>query len=303
MRRPPVLTGRILCGAVRARYPAAHFRQQPALGNVALPNFLIIGAAKSGTTSLYEYLRQHPDIYMSPMKEPGYYRDGGAVRTREAYERLFDGVTSQKAIGEASPQYLNSATAPGRIAASLPGVRLIASLRNPADRAYSSYLGRLRGGSERCGVDEAMRPDTYYFNTSLYHPRLSRYFAHFDRSRVRVIIFDDFVANPGAVVRDLHQFLEVDDAFTTDVTVRHNAAHVPRSLVLNEALCALRPVVRNMLPSAMRGVGLFARAQRLVLRPPEPLPSSIRRRLLQQFSDDIARTAMLIGRDLSHWLE
>src|SRR5512142_2021892 len=102
---------------------------------MTLPNFLIIGASRSGTTSLFEYLRQHPEIYMSPVKEPMYYWEEGrgqydyGVSTREAYERLFDGVTNERAIGEASPQYLRSPTAPARIAADLPDVRLIATLR------------------------------------------------------------------------------------------------------------------------------------------------------------------------------
>ena len=130
------------------------------------PNFLIIGAAKAGTTSLYHYLRQHPDVYMSPVKEPAYYasagaggepRRRGAIRTRTAYERLFEAATTERARGEASSQYLNDEAAPDRIAADLGDVRLIVSLRNPVDRAYSSYLGRLAGGTERRTLDDALR--------------------------------------------------------------------------------------------------------------------------------------------------
>src|SRR5436309_11753413 len=144
---------------------------------MTLPNFLIIGAAKAGTTSLYHYLRQHPDIYMSPVKEPAYYasasvaaRSGRSrgIRTRAAYERLFAAAGAERARGEASPQYLNDDAAPDRIAADLRDVRLIVSLRNPVDRAYSSYLGRVAGGTERRRVDEAMRRGTYYFDSSLY---------------------------------------------------------------------------------------------------------------------------------------
>lgn len=175
---------------------------------------------------------------MSPVKEPRYYCEaeyaewGVPMGTREEYEQLFDGVRSQKAIGEASPQYLNSPTAADRIARDLPGVKLIVSLRNPADRAYSSYLGRLRSGIDRSGVEEALQPGTYYFETSLYHPRLSRYFERFERSRIKVILFDDLASNTAAVVRELHEFLEIDTTFVTDVTKRHNAAQSPRSIIL-----------------------------------------------------------------------
>ena len=269
-----------------------------------LPNFLIIGAAKAGTTSLYHYLRQHPDVYMSPLKEPQYYADdiAPAVSTRDEYLRLFDGVTSQTAVGEASPQYLNSPSAPRRIAADLPDVKLIVSLRNPADRAYSYYLGRIRGGHERGGVADAMRPGTYYVETSRYHPGLSRYFEQFDRSRIKVMLFDDLAEDAGAVVRDLYAFLGVDHTFAPDVSVHHNVGTVPRSIGLNKTLLTARRVVRAFLPRRVAATGLVARAQQPLLRPAEPLPSSLRRQLLDQFSDDIARTSALIGRDLSHWL-
>ena len=275
---------------------------------MALPNFLVIGAARAGTTSLYHYLRQHPDVYMSPVKEPRYSRYEGVsdeaveqVHGREAYERLFAGATSQRAIGEASPQYLNSPTGPDRIAEDLSGVRLIVSLRNPADRAYSSYVGRLRGATERCGVDEAMRPGTYYFDTSLYYPRLARYFARFERSRIRVILFDDLVADTRAVVRDLYAFLGVDRTFDGDVSKKHHAGSVPRSITMNRILLRTSLAARRLVPVEAH-TGLINRAQRLLLRPPDPLPPSIRGRLLERFRDDIVATGALIGRDLTPWI-
>lgn len=276
---------------------------------MTLPNFLIIGAAKAGTTSLYHYLRQHPDVFMSPIKETNWFEYEGqkderfVIRTREAYERLFDGVTSQRAIGEASPQYLNSSTAPARIDADLPGVRLIAALRNPADRAYSSYLNSLRAGVERRPLDEAMRPGTRYVEQSLYHPRLSRYFERFERGRIKVIVYDDLAADPAAVMRDLFAFLGVDDTFAVDVSTRHNAAMLPRTLFLNWLLINAVAMFRRVFPSALRGTGVAAWVQRPLLRPPDPLPPSIRRRLLEHFCDDVAKTGDLIGRDLAGWLE
>ena len=276
---------------------------------MTLPNFLIIGAPKAGTTSLYRYLCQHPDVFMSPVKEARYYwREGVAqgrvhIHTREAYERLFDGATSERAIGEASPQYLNSLTAPERIAADLPEAKLIVSLRNPAERAYSSYLGWLRGAEERRSADEALRPGSYYFDTSLYHAALSRYFARFARERVKVILFDDLTANPRAVVRDLLEFLEVDPAFEIDTATRHNRATAPRSIILNEVIYRSGRAIHGILPARIRNTGLTARVQRFFLRSPAPLPASIRQRLIEQFRDDVGETSALIGRDLSSWLQ
>jgi hypothetical protein len=142
-----------------------------------LPTFLVIGAAKSGSTSLHDYLGQHPDIFMSRSKEPNFFSfagatpvfrfppecegQGGAVRARlrtatlgnriasmEQYRRLFAGATNQRALGESSVNYLYSDEAPYLIKKHLPEVRLIAILRNPVDRAYSRFLHSRRDGLE-----------------------------------------------------------------------------------------------------------------------------------------------------------
>jgi hypothetical protein len=275
---------------------------------MALPSFLIIGAPRAGTTSLYHYLRQHPDVYMSPVKEARYFWYEGLpeghslTRNRQAYERLFDGVTSQRAIGEASPQYLSSATAPERIAADIPAARLIVSLRNPADRAYSSYLGALREGRERRSVEAALQPGTRYCANSLYHDALTRYLDRFDRSRIKVIVFDDFAANPHGVLREIHDFLQIDGELVPDVRKRHSRAGVPRLHAANVLLLMAAQRIHDLLPPARRGTGLAARLQRLLLRPPDPLPTSKRRQLLMHFRDDVLATGALVGRDLSHWL-
>lgn len=273
---------------------------------MTLPNFLIVGAAKAGTTSLYEYLRQHPDVFMSPLKEPGYYwseaptLEDAPIRTAEEYARLFAGVTTERAIGEATPRYLQSPTAAARIQRDCPDARIIVALRNPADRAYSSYLGRVRDGREPRPVDEAMQPDTYYFETSLYYESLSRFFERF--ARIKVVLFDDLRADSKAVMRDLYTFLDVDPAFEPDVSIRHNKAAVPRSAWMNALFIRSTGFLRRIAPPFLRNRGFTPRLHPLLLGPAAPLPPAIRERLLLQFRDDIEKTASLIGRDLSSWL-
>lgn len=123
-----------------------------------MPNFLVIGAVKAGTTSLYHYLQEHPQVYMSSVKEPRFFvlegkqsdeqNAPGFLRTRittiEAYRALFDGVTTEVAIGEATPDYIHDPEAAPRIQQHLPDVRLIAMLRNPVDRAFSHYWQLIR---------------------------------------------------------------------------------------------------------------------------------------------------------------
>ena len=129
---------------------------------MTLPNFLVIGAAKSGTSSLYMYLKQHPEIYMSPIKEPHFFsfddeskmtKGPGdpihkAITNFDDYQAQFDGVTDEKAIGEASTSYLYRPEAPGRIHAMLPDAKLIVILRNPVDRAFSAYMHVVRDKRE-----------------------------------------------------------------------------------------------------------------------------------------------------------
>ena len=155
------------------------------------PNFFIVGAAKAGTTSLYEYLKQHPDIYFSPVKEPNYfstdidtdqfsstYRKNTIldtesyfsqyplptlqltfVRKSEHYRRLFEEVNNEQAIGEASTSYLFSTEAAANIYHYNPNARILAILRNPVRRAYSHYLMALRYGHTDMGFYEAIKTD------------------------------------------------------------------------------------------------------------------------------------------------
>jgi hypothetical protein len=273
-----------------------------------LPNFLIVGAPKCGTTSLYEYLRQHPDVYMSVPKEPRYFPCFGVlpeervVRDRAEYKRLFDGAKTERAIGEASPNYLHAPEAAARIAAELPDAKIIVSLRNPADRAYSSYLGRVRRGVEQRPIEEALRPGSYFFDASLYCDALARYFAMFERSRVKVLLFDDFARDTAAALRELCAFLAIAPNAAIDIHARHNVGFMPKWAAVDTIVVHAATAARDLLPVSMRGTGLAMRLRRLWLRQPPPLPAALRASLLHAFEPDIRRTGKLIGRDLSEWL-
>jgi hypothetical protein len=273
-----------------------------------LPNFLIVGAPKCGTTSLYAYLQQHPDVYMSLLKEPRYFPCFGVlpgervVRDRAEYKQLFDGVKTERAIGEASPHYLHAPEAAARIAAELPDAKIIVSLRNPADRAYSSYLGRVWRGVEKRPVEDALQPGNYFFDASLYSDALARYFAMFDRSRVKVLLFDDFARDTAAAVRDLCAFLDIAPNAAIDTDVRHNVGLMPKWAAVDTVVVHAATAARDLLPVAMRGTGLAMRLRRLWSRPPPPLPAALRASLLHAFEPDIRRTGKLIDRDLSGWL-
>lgn len=275
---------------------------------MTLPNFLVIGAAKGGTTSLHHYLRQHPEIYLTPVKETNFFwseaREHGrkTVQTLAEYERLFDGAGSRKAVGEISPQYLNSETAAERIRRDLPGVRLIVSLRNPVDRAWSDYLGRVRILRETGTFEEATRPGRPCLEWGFYSSRLKRYYDRFSREQIHVMLYDDFAADPVASLRALFAFLDVAPDAPIDTTTRHNPAAMPRSFLLNRFLWKSVQAVQSVVPARFRGTGILARLLARTYRPAPALSPERRRRLINTYRHDILATAALIDRDLSHWL-
>jgi len=299
---------------------------------MTLPNFLIIGAAKAGTTALAYYLKQHPDIFMSDQKElkffafeggipvfrgPGDEQFSNAVTSLCDYEACFAEVRAEKAIGEASPLYLYSPAAAERIRHYVPGARLIAVLRDPARRAYSQFLHMMRDGFEPLGdfraalleeqkrIEAGWGPLFHYRKRGFYYEQLTPYYERFPGQQIRVYLYADFVRDAMGLVRDAFRFLGVDETFIPDKTVRPNISGIPRSRMLQSALRGryawLNAVVRAVLPKRLR-VGVHNVLRRKNLTRP-PLDPEVRRDLIREYRDDILRLQDLLDRDLSAWLE
>lgn len=262
---------------------------------MVMPNFLIIGAAKAGTTSLYEYLKQHPQIWMSQVKEPNFFAFEGetlnscgpgdqdyinsfSITKIEDYLNLFQGVENQVAVGEASPLYIYSSKAAQRIQHYIPEAKLIAILRNPVERAYSQFLMFVRDGREPLpDFAEALEQEEtrmrnnwewawQYTRIGFYYIQLQRYLEKFDRSQIRVYLFEDFCTKPADVLRDIFQFLGVDDSFMPNMSIRHNVSDISQN------------------------------PTKLMLSP------EVRRRLVELYQEDIFRLQELLQQDLSQWL-
>lgn len=272
-----------------------------------LPNFLIIGAAKAGTTSLYDWLRPHPQIFMPELKEPRFFAYDGQpgrffpVKTLDAYLALFEGVTSEIAVGEASPVYLRTPAAAHRIRDTLPGVRLIVSLRDPVDRARSLFEMRLRDEGKNTGRSflEALEVDPNLWEG--YHSFLKVYLELFEPTAVRIILLEDIESDPAGTLQALFGFLGVDSAFRPDISKVSNVGGLPRFARLHKYYRdpRIRRFGRGILPRPV-----FERVRQLAyanLRK-RPMAAEERTRALAFFRDDILRTQELIGRDLSAWL-
>jgi hypothetical protein len=293
---------------------------------MTLPNFIVVGAAKAGTTALYHYLAEHPQVFMSPVKETNYFAfdpDGDSqvldgepdthrfpVRSLSEYEQLFAQAGDAVAVGEASPLYLECPRAALRIRQLLPAARIICSLRHPVDRAYSDYQMYLR--HERRPFDPSRdlnpasawaRPDSHWMRIGQYHEQLSRYFDLFPRAQIHVLLFDDLRRNPARVMENLYRFLDVDPAFVPDFATPHAPGGIPVSQILERFFTnrAIQTAVKPWLP--LWAGNWIKRLRRRNLQQAPALPAELRNELTLQFREDIAKTSDLIGRSLDHWLQ
>lgn len=295
---------------------------------MTLPNFLIIGAGKSGTTSLYEYLKQHPQVYMSPIKETNYfaYENGiehlldnkiAFVKTLDEYATLFRDATIEKAIGEASPRYMWCSRTAARIKEQLPAAKLIAILRNPVDRAYSAFNMKVGNGTETRSFGEALRAEqeasaenrvrgeTRYIENGRYNKLLQPYFELFPREQIAVHLFDDLAANPNAVMQRIFQFLNVDDTFVPQLRTRHNPSGSPPVAALNVLFRKTRftKILRRSLPPVVSTFLMDKQAElKGRLLKTQVLDCELRALLHEKFRNDIVALQATLQRDLSHWL-
>lgn len=258
----------------------------------ARPNLFLVGVMKAGTTTIYDALRQHPDVYMTPVKEPNYLAwgdrplaftgpgDEETVRlsfTRESsYAALFAWHDGERLVGEASTSSLGSERATERILAMAPDASILIILRDPVDRAYATYrrlclVGRerLRTFEEALAAEDARlaagwEPIWAYAQSGRYAEHIERHLRCFPAGRVHVLFYDDLAADPSRTVRRLYARLGVDDTFRPDLRRRYN-----------------------------RSAGLAS--------PAGPLTGATARSLRDCYADDLARLVELIGPVPSSW--
>jgi hypothetical protein len=304
------------------------------MGNRRDPNFFIVGTAKAGTTSLYEYLSRHPEVFVSPMKEPhylaleegkfvannGYKNTARSIRsyppviqTEKQYRDLFSGVTNERALGEASTLYLYSKWAPQRIAHRYPDAKIIILLRNPVDRAYSQFLHHVRDGHETTSdfweafSNEKERlsrgPFWHYRRMGLYCAQVQQYVERFDEDQIHIVRFKEIKRNMSTVLRDILSFLEVDDAVENASVPVRNKTGMPRRGWLNYLLFLARryPLLRRITPLIPDALRKQVRAFRnRNLYKPE-LEDEVRAKCMSLFIKDIEQLEALLDCDLSDW--
>lgn len=279
------------------------------------PNFFIVGAPRCGTASLYSYLKQHPEVWVSVVKEPHFFGSDltvqpHTVREEELYLELFAGAGDRPRLGEASVWYLSSERAPYEIRAYAPDAKILILLREPAQMAYSLYSLYARTGNEDLPTfEEALAaeperrqggrvPPGAYFPEGLlythharYAEKVARYFEVFGRENVHCIVFDDFVRDTAGAYRRTLEFLGVDPSFDAELDPR-KASQKVRMLAIRQ--------LRNASPEVTRRLRL-EEMKKHDGGPREPLAPELAARLRSLFADDVARLGRLLDRDLSAW--
>jgi Sulfotransferase family len=303
----------------------------------ALPDLLVIGAPKAGTTALHDALAQHPQLYASPVKEPKYFLTGDRrpdratqrgpgdahsarewIWRREQYERLFAAAPAGTVRFESTPFYLWDRASHARIACTLPDVKLIAVIRDPIDRAFSNWTHLWADGLEperdfraACRAEPrriaaGWAPFWRYLELGRYGEQFQSLFTHVDPARVRVIRYRELIDAPGSTLDELCRFLGVE----TGVLTHLPESNVGRWSADNAVNRVLRRGVRaGAAAGAFADPRIWRAAQRPLLsalqRGDEHRPRlhpDVRAQLVEGFRDDNEVLSRLLGQDYSDWL-
>jgi hypothetical protein len=294
-----------------------------------MPDFFIVGAPKCGTTAMYEYLRQHPAVFMPFHKEPLYFgsdltRRYGAM-TRDDYLRLFAPAAPDQRVGEASAWYLYSTRAAIEIAEASPEARIVAMFRDPVDVMYAQHSQLLFSEQEDitdfAAALEAeharsegrrlppgpIRPENLLYRRMVrFAEQLERYLDVFGRDRVHVIVHDDLRADLPREYARLLRFLGVDPGFVPDFAPANENKRARRRWL--QRLIWDPPLLRPLIPTLRRfpavhrmRAGLLRLNSVRAARP--PMDPELRARLREELRPEVERLGRLIGRDLSAWTQ
>jgi hypothetical protein len=276
---------------------------------IVKPNFFILGAAKSGTTFLYNTLTNHPEIFFPTEKEPSFlsYHFDKHINSTAKYFELFDDVKDEKMIGEASPNYLPDPSSPRILKGLFPDAKFVVTLRNPADRAYSMYVNMRRYGHESYRTfEKALRAENkrltsqqfkekhqyfyhfLYFNSGLFGEQIQRYFELFDEKQFYIVTIDQIKSNFEETIKSILMFLEVDTNYILPQGDQHQGYDV-RFLPLQ--------ILKRKLPRQYRKyLDPLASLNQTKTKPIDP---ETRAELMEKYKDDLGLLYQLTGIDLT----
>ncbi|GEM_PF-2850437 len=280
------------------------------------PNFIVVGAHKAATTSIHNYLKQHPDIYLISNKGSDRLSRKPYINSLEdagEYLAQFEGATTQKALGEVSSVYLHGDGVATKIKNLFPDIKIIAVLRNPAERAYSHILW---AGKKNFTLKEIKDFDSVILSIfsaqekfrqpGLYYQNLKGYFDKFDREQIKVLLYDDIVHEKQKFFKEILAFINVDSTFNFDFQEHYhkgtlkidNSSRKALQIInsRNNIKNALKFILRPILPSIKTFI------EKKQEKPLPPLSEYVRTEMLKFYRDDIIQLQELTGLNCSHWL-
>jgi hypothetical protein len=285
-------------------------------------DFFIVGAPKAGTTSLYHYLNEHPQVEMSSQKEPDYFSDKAIheqgmyygknrVDTLDKYESLF--VQKESVVyGEASVSYLFYDNVAEDIKKYNPKAKIIIMLRNPIERAFSHYLmdyrlGLISDSFENIIARKSKHKNAHlfyqqYIEVSQYVKQIQRYLDFFEKENILFIDYEDFKKNVSKTVDQVYNFLNISAEFAADINTKHNAFTMPKNKVIRfiYSFVFLRKILTFLFP-----IYLVKNIRVLLFKAdkkPELLKET-RSQLRIIFNDDIKKLEEVLGKNYSKWIK
>ena len=288
---------------------------------VRLPDFFIVGAPKAGTTSLYVYLGKHPEIFMSPVKEPnffsfeeikkqGLYYKKENIETLKEYMALFEEAGEQQKVGEASVSYLFYPSVPAKIKKAVPNAKIIILLRNPVERAFSHYLMDLKLGYVDIDFEKVVMQKTdhvfselyyqQYVKLGFYYEQVKRYIDTFGKENIFIILTDELESSPFEIYKKVCDFLGVS-LFEEINFEKFNAYMEPAGSFVKfvYSLGFLRTLVKKIV-SNERARG-FIRSKLFKKQEKPVILDNVRNFLINLYKKDIEKLESLISKDLSDW--
>lgn len=274
---------------------------------MSLPSFLVIGPSKCGTTSIYHYLKQHPEVYLPRIKEINFFAYHGQkgrywAKTLDEYRGYFKAARYEKALGEVTPYYFASTGTAARIYDVIPNARIITILRNPIDRAYSHYNMYVRSGKEKRSAGEALLDETsLYTRVGFYYRNLNEYFKLFDKKNIKVFFYEQLVNSTQKLLKDLFGFIGVNNSFQPNLGVKHARGYLPKNKIINKLLdnYITRFVIKPIIPEKLLDIGI--KIKNMNSRKPDKLPDEIRGKLKEVYKPDLIKLEEVLNSNLSKW--
>ena len=291
-------------------------------------NLFIVGAAKSGTTSLASYLGQHQDIFVPIIKEPKYFSlhenifphcgpgdtvvDSNVVKTASEYKKLYIGAENQIYRVDASVDYLFCEGAAARIWKYNNKARIIIILRNPVDRAYSAYMHMVRDGREVLSFEDALNKEGEraennweffwrYRECGMYYQQVKRYYKYFPSSQINVVTFDELARNADMLIDRIMSFLEIGRAYEIDTSRRLNESGIPKNRLLHTLFNkdnSIKSIIKRIIPAVIRNAIKDKVTENNLSKQTMPL---ISRKYLEGYYDEDVILLEKLLRGKLHW--